>query len=103
MIDSESYARSRADLGFLKSYQLENAGAEDHSSSTLCVQQELSDELIASYLESMVALQSICSSDQSLGRSKMGSLSAESNETVSYIIQQTSLDSGEKGTLRARS
>ncbi|KAL7555193.1 hypothetical protein ACHAWF_018842 [Thalassiosira exigua] len=102
IIDSiEIYARSRADLGFLKSYQVENAGAENHSSSTLCFHQEPSVELLVSCLESMVALQSICSSDQSLGQSKMESLSAESKETMSHIIQQTSLDSGEKGTLRA--
>ena len=95
IIDSvEFYAQPRSQLEFLKSYQLEDVEQDESSSKALYVEQLPSADLLASCMESMLALQSVRPSQRI-------SLSKESRDTMSRIVQQTSLDSGTDGSLRA--
>lgn len=88
IIDSvEVYARARADLP-ITSERIHTAEEEPPN------HRMQSDSILVSCIQSMTYLTQIT------GQSNVGSLSAESEETICRIIQQTALESPENGTLR---
>ncbi|KAL7543894.1 hypothetical protein ACHAXR_013387, partial [Thalassiosira sp. AJA248-18] len=94
IIDSvEVYARARSELAFLRS-DLDGGSREElpKLAQSYCVQEQPSSDRLVPCIRMLQSLTQIC-------QNKMG-MSAGSRDTVSRIIQQTALDSGEKGTLR---
>lgn len=93
IIDSvEVYARPRADLAFL---QQDNGRDGEEMSKKLTqypIKEEPSSEVLVACIQSLTFLTQIMGGQNAL--------SAGSRDTISHIIQQTALDSAEKGTLR---
>ena len=101
LIDSiEIYARARDDLAFLKTISFSSGDygvTKDiplQSTKHFCVQEQGVKVILVSCIQSLRFL------TEMLGNSNMGSLSSGSRDVIKHIIEQTALDTCEKGSLR---